>query len=135
MRAWLVVLFFCCSAAFAEPLLVRDAYVPLPPPGAPAAAYFTLINEGETLRLVDVNSPQAGMTMLHESIVKDGAARMQHVDYLELKKGEAVALKPGGLHVMLMRLKAPLKVGDLVQVELQFADESTQTVSVPVIAR
>ncbi|TDQ48376.1 copper chaperone PCu(A)C [Permianibacter aggregans] len=135
MRVWLLALLFCCSVVVAEPLIIRDAYVPLPPPGAPAAAYFTLINEGETRRLVDVDSPQAGMTMLHESIVKDGAARMQHVDYLELKKGEVVALKPGGLHVMLMRLKSPLKVGDQVQIELQFADESTQMIQVPVIAR
>lgn len=133
---WLTLLaLLLTSLVQADTLLVRDAFIPLPPPGAPAAAYFTLINEGETRRIVDVSSERAGMAMLHESIVNAGTARMQHVDVLEIKNGQVVALKPGGLHIMLMRLKSPLKVGDEVSVILHFEDDSQQVVHVPVIAR
>jgi copper(I)-binding protein len=37
---------------------------------------------------------------------------------LELPAGKAVALKPGGYHVMLMDLKQQLKAGDAVPVTL-----------------
>jgi hypothetical protein len=40
--------------------------------------------------------------------------RMRQVSAIELPAGKPVELKPGGLHLMLMGLKAPLKAGDTV---------------------
>ena len=45
---------------------------------------------------------------------------MRQVDAIELPAGKKVELKPGGLHVMFIGLKAPLKVGDKVPVTLKF---------------
>ena len=47
--------------------------------------------------------------------------------------GKPVELKPGGLHVMLMGLKQPLKAGDSVAADAavrEGKDESGQTVDV-----
>jgi periplasmic copper chaperone A len=51
---------------------------------------------------------------------------------LELPAGQAVELKPGGYHVMLMDLKRPLKAGDTVAVTLVVvgADKKRETIEV-----
>ena len=52
---------------------------------------------------------------------RDGdVMRMRAVPKLELPAGETVELKPGGYHVMLMNLKAPLKRGEIVPIKLKF---------------
>ncbi len=55
---------------------------------------------------------------------------------LDLPAGKAVELKPGGYHVMLMDLKAPLEKGSTVPVTLIFKDakgaEVRQEVKLPV---
>jgi copper(I)-binding protein len=56
------------------------------------------------------------------------------VDTLELPAGRAVELKPGGYHVMLMDLKAPLKKGDAVPIKLKVRSKSGQTQDVEVKA-
>lgn len=122
-------------AAEATGISVHDGYVRLPPPGSPAAAYFTLKNTGADRALVDADCACAGMTMIHESVEQNGMAKMRHVDSAALPSGGELALKPGGLHVMLMRLKAPLKTGDDIPLTLHFADGDTLTIRLPVQAR
>jgi copper(I)-binding protein len=46
--------------------------------------------------------------------------RMRQVDAIEVKPGAMVTLAPGGLHVMLVGLKQPLKQGDKVPMTLWF---------------
>ena len=122
-------------AAEATGISVHEGYIRLPPPGSPAAAYFTLKNTGAERALVDADCACAGMTMIHESIEQDGMAKMRHVDSASLPNGGELVLKPGGLHVMLMRLKAPLKAGDDIPLTLHFADGDTLTIRLPVQAR
>jgi copper(I)-binding protein len=58
---------------------------------------------------------------------------MRPVPAIEIKaKGEAV-LKPGGLHVMMIDLKAPLKEGDSVPITLTFDDGSSKQVDARVV--
>ncbi|MFZ5842485.1 MAG: copper chaperone PCu(A)C [Pseudomonadota bacterium] len=122
-------------AAEATGISVHGGYIRLPPPGSPAAAYFTLKNTGAERALVDADCACAGMTMIHESIEQDGMAKMRHVDSASLPSGGELVLKPGGLHLMLMRLKAPLKAGDDIPLTLHFADGDTLTIRLPVQAR
>ncbi len=60
------------------------------------------------------------------------AMEMVPVDKIELPAGEAVALAPGGLHIMLLDLPAPLEVGTTIQITLEFDSGATQVVDVPV---
>jgi copper(I)-binding protein len=45
--------------------------------------------------------------------------KMRAIPKLDLPAGQTVELKPGGYHVMLIDLKAPLKKGDMVPVKLK----------------
>lgn len=127
--------FASATAGEAVGVTVRDGYVRLPPPGSPAAAYFTLINAGADRVLMDADCDCAGMTMIHETVEQEGMARMRHVDAAALPRGGALTLKPGGMHVMLMRLQAPLKLGDKVSLTLRFADGDTLAIVLPVESR
>ena len=51
---------------------------------------------------------------------------------IALDSGKSVAFEPGGRHIMLMGLKAPLKAGDKFPITFVFAHAAPMTVSVTV---
>jgi copper(I)-binding protein len=57
---------------------------------------------------------------------------MRAVREIEIPAGAKVALKPGGLHVMLLDLKQPLVSGDRVPLTLTFARAGKVEVTVNV---
>ena len=59
---------------------------------------------------------------------------MRPIDGLDLPAGTAVVLEPGGYHVMLLDLVAPLELGTEISLTLTFEQAGEQTVSVPVLA-
>lgn len=85
------------------------------------AAYLRIENRGATEdRLLAVATPAAATAHLHESVAKDGIMRMQAVNSLGIKPGQSIELAPGGLHIMMMGLKSPLKVGQTIPVKVRF---------------
>jgi copper(I)-binding protein len=90
-------------------------------------AYMTLRNNGAVAdRLIKVASPLAEKGEIHETKVEGGMAMMRPVEGIELKpRGGSVQLKPGGLHVMLMGLKGPLKEGERIKLVLTFERAGT----------
>jgi len=61
-----------------------------------------------------------------------GAMGMQEVSSIEIPAGGSVQLKPGGYHIMLMELAAPLKKGETVALTLTFEKGGNQTVQAQV---
>jgi len=57
---------------------------------------------------------------------------MRPVGGILINPGIATRLAPGGLHIMLMDLKRPLKEGDSITLTLTFERAGKQTVIVPV---
>ena len=96
-----------------------------------SAAYLTIENRGNGPdRLVGASFEGAQRVELHESFVDEqGIASMRPVDSVELAPGGEARLEPGGLHLMLMGLGAPLSVGDSVSTVLQFEVSGRLTVS------
>lgn len=85
------------------------------------AVYMTLTNHGATPdRLLAASTPAAASAEVHESLEKDGVATMRPIVSLEIPAGGSVQFKPGGYHIMLMGLKAPLKKGDMIMLQLKF---------------
>jgi copper(I)-binding protein len=84
-----------------------------PAVAAPGAAYATIVNAGSAAdRLVAVSSPIASEAELHISVVEGTVATMRSVTAVDLAPGERLELKPGGLHVMLVGLRQPLRQGE-----------------------
>lgn len=100
----------------------------------PAAAYLTIRNNGsESDVLLGVETAVAGIAEVHEVVMTDGVARMGPVGQIPIGAGDTIELKPGGLHVMLMKLSKPLKKGENFTMSLVFEKAGRLNVSVPVM--
>lgn len=122
-------------AGAADSVTVQDPYVRLAPPNAPATGAFMVIRNGgdKDVKVVKASNPASKVTELHTHLNEGGVMKMRPVPAIEVKaKGEAV-LKPGGLHVMLIDLKAPMKEGDVVPITLGFDDGSSKQVDAKVV--
>ena len=89
----------------------------------PGAAYFTIRNDGDTdARLIEARPIGfAEVAELHTHINDDGVMRMRALaDGIVIPAGETVSLEPGGLHVMLFGLEAPLTEGSPQSLTLVF---------------
>lgn len=113
---------------------VADPYARAVPPGQPNSAVFmTLTNEGGSDRaLVAASSTAADVVELHTHRMVDGMMQMVQIDRIDLPPGTPVELKPGGLHVMLIGLEAPLTPGEVVPVTLMLEDGTAIEVQAPV---
>jgi copper(I)-binding protein len=98
------------------------------------AAYFTITDEGEPDRLTGASTPVATTAGVHESSKDMGMMMMRPVAGLDLPQGKPVTLAPGGYHLMLTGLKAPLKQGDTFPVTLRFEHAPPMTVTITVEA-
>jgi copper(I)-binding protein len=83
-------------------------------------AFLRLENRGAGAdRLLSARSPVAERVELHRMSMEGDVMQMRQVDGIDLPPGQAVELKPGGLHLMLMGLKRPLEAGSRVPLVLQ----------------
>ena len=114
---------------------VRDAWARATPTGATAgAAYMTLTSPAGDM-LTGVSTPVAGQAAVHEMRMDGAVMRMRGLEGgLVLPPGQAVTLLPGGLHIMLEGLKAPLKQGGTVPLHLTFRTAPALDLDVPVQA-
>jgi copper(I)-binding protein len=94
------------------------------------AAYLTITGTGAADRLTGVSTPAAATAEIHESMADMGTMKMRPVPGLTLAPGKPVKLGPGGYHVMLTGLKAPLKQGDSFPLTLTFEHAPPLTVTV-----
>ena len=122
------------AAAQTPTVKVEHAWARATPGGAKTAAlYMTLLNKGgDDDRLVSVATPVAGQAEVHSTTTENGVMRMRPVEALDVKAGTSTILKPGGYHVMLMDLKAPLVAGQSFAVTLTFENAGKIDVTVTV---
>jgi len=114
---------------------IENAYVRATAPGQPAAGAFMKIeNSGAADQLVSASSPAAGEVQLHQMSMEGNVMKMGQVKDIAVPASGSVYLKPGGYHIMLMNIKAPLKAGETVPVKLKFARAGEVEVKLPVNA-
>ena len=94
------------------------------------AAFGTLSNSsGGEVVLVSASTPASPAVQLHEMAMKDGEMVMQEkADGIPVPAGGQAVLEPGGDHIMLMDVAAPIRPGDVVTLTLTFSDGSTTQV-------
>ncbi|KPF84012.1 hypothetical protein IP70_17670 [alpha proteobacterium AAP38] len=103
------------------------------PTAKAGAAFLTLNIDAGSDKLLGGSSPVADKVELHTHLMQDGIAKMRPVEGgIPVTAGTPTELKPGGLHIMLMGLKAPLKQGESFPLTLNFEKAGALTVNVPV---
>ncbi len=150
------------DTASGEDLTVEDAWArSTPDVGTRTAVYLTVESkEADELVRVSVRSAVAGMAQLHETVTDDGSddqslgivfvdhhepemegdhdpgsgvTSMRAVDAIPVQSG-TTTLEPGGYHIMLMELTAPLEEGQTFELTLEFRNAGERTVEVQVRA-
>jgi periplasmic copper chaperone A len=93
-----------------------------PPSARVAAGYLTVENKGAAAdRLVSATFSGSAVVEVHEMAMDGGVMRMRELPKgLEIPAGGKMELKPGGLHLMFIDLKAGLKEGQTVKGVLVF---------------
>jgi len=96
--------------------------------------YLTIINVGSHgVSLESVNSGVAESAMIHRSAMGNGMMTMEHLPELYIAPREDARLEPGGIHIMLVGLKRPLRAGDSTRLNLSFSNGVVLRVDVPIV--
>jgi len=121
MRALLFCLALAATPALAQ-IKIENAWARATPPGAKiGAGYMTIRNESSVPdRLVAASSPAAERVETHVTVKEGDIFRMREVKGYDIPARGSFELKPGGAHLMLVNVKAPLKEGAKVPLTLRF---------------
>lgn len=122
--ALLVPVFAYGAVEKIQNVTAKSAWTRATPPAAKnGAAYLVLKNmTGRDDVLLSASSEAAGHVEMHESRLNDlGVYTMNKMDRLPIKNGEEISFIPGGFHLMLVGLHAPLIAGNEIALKLTFA--------------
>ena len=131
MAALLIALGGCSGQpAASNGIEISDAWARTSPMVAQAGAvYLRVANPGtaeDALTAATVESSVAARAEIHETVAVESAMgeatmmEMRPVDRITIPAGQTVMLEPGGYHIMLMDLAAPLEEGQQVELTLTF---------------
>ena len=106
---------------------------PTAPSQSIGGGYLKLVNTGPSAdRLMSASTPVAQSVQLHTMKMEGDVMRMREVGSIDIPAGQTVELQPGGMHLMLMGLKAPLVAGQRFPLKLTFEKAGDVTVDVTV---
>jgi copper(I)-binding protein len=100
-----------------------------------SAAYLVVHNSGAADTLVKATTPLTSTVQLHEVITEGSSSKMQEKPGgFPVPANGMLELKPGGFHIMMMDLKAPIAMGETVALTLTFEKAGDVTIEAPVRA-
>ena len=121
--------------ARASELMVSAAFAraSATPAAKSGAAYLSIVNgASEPDRLVSITTPAARSSKLHTTVMAGDVMKMEEAGDVEVPPGGTLEMKPGGLHVMLTGLAAPLTQGGMIEMTLRFERAGDLKVMVPI---
>jgi periplasmic copper chaperone A len=99
-------------------------------------AYLTIKNNGALEdTLIAARTPVAARVEFHRTLIEGGMAKMRSSASVVVAPKSTVVAEPGGLHLMLLELKAPLVEGTSVPLVLTFKSAGEVTVQLRIGAR
>lgn len=125
----------CSDTESAPDLRLSDAWARETVAGQGAtAAYLVVANRGGGGdRLLSASVAPPARAALHTTDRSDGIARMRAASGgLEIPAGGSLELGPGGNHIMITGLSAPLRPGDTLQLTLRFEQSGERMVEAKV---
>ena len=127
------------NAYRAGALVVENVVAPSPIPAGesapPIAVYFFIRNEGtvaDTLEAIEV--PGAAASLHQQAGTGTGMETMVPLAFAVLPPGETLRFVPGGRHVMIQGLAAPVTLGDVLPMTMVFRGAGRAPVSARVVS-
>ena len=120
------------AAAQTGAIEITDAWARATPGMADTGAAYLTLQSPTGDRLTGVTTPAAEKAELHVMKMNGGVMEMRPLAALDLPAGKKIILKPGVMHIMLLGLKGPLRVGQSFALTLHFAKAGAREVTVAV---
>lgn len=120
-----IMLMLLSSLGHAE-VTISDAWVRATAPGQKVGAAYMTLQSPQAVKLVYAESKSADEVEIHSMSMTNGIMKMRKLEALSLQPNKPEKLAPGGFHLMLFGLKAPLKAGEKVTLTLCFKDDKDQ---------
>ena len=106
-------------------------------PARAGAVFMGVRSNGDSsdrLMGVSISTDIAKKAEIHTHIMENDVAKMREVEGgIEIPAGGMIMLKPGGLHVMLMKLTEPLEEGETFMLTLEFEQAGEITLEIPIL--
>lgn len=99
-----------------------------------AAVYLRISSVKDPDRLIGAKVWNSEKAEIHSTTTVNGQTRMTPAAPLAIAGSTRISFAPGGFHVMLTGLRAPLRQGDSFLIALEFEKGGTQTTAVRVAA-
>lgn len=115
------------AALAAGDIRVSGAWVRETLPGQQVSAAYMDLESSTAAALLGATSGVAQSVELHTMTVEEGVMRMRRLERLPIAGNQTIRLEPGGTHLMLLGVKAPLKAGEKVPLELLLEQDGRQT--------
>ena len=132
MNLILAILFFIVPAE--EKIKINDPWVRPSSEGMATALYFTIENSGEEAdTLYKVESEISNRVEIHETYKSGDMMGMREVEVIVIQPNSSFELKPGSHHIMVMKLKKDINIGDKIDFTLYF--RNTDKISITAEAR
>lgn len=123
---------FSALPAMAGGTTVENAWARATPAGVTIGALYGEIRAEAADKLLAASTPAAGKAEIHTHVEDNGVMKMRRVEALDIPAGEGLRLAPGGLHIMMFGLKAPLVAGTTLPVTFTFEKAGPVTVDAAV---
>jgi copper(I)-binding protein len=103
---------------------IDDAWLAeAPPTSSVMAAYLKIENEtGQDRQAVSMQCKEFDRAEFHRTVEKDGMARMEHQQVLNIPADSELELEPGGYHIMLFNPARHFVAGDKTSCGMKFDD-------------
>lgn len=116
-----IILLLSIINLFSPQIKIENAWMRSANQGMNAALYFDIKNlTPKDYELVNVSSDIAKVVQIHETYKQGENLGMRKVESITIKGKTTFHLAPGGFHVMVIRLKENIKLGDKKEFTLTF---------------
>lgn len=114
-------LFFLLLINSGNDIKVENAWARSSSQGLTTALFFDVKNNGDKAdTLFKVTSDAAEIVQVHETYKKGDMMGMREVENVVIEPDSTFHFKPRGHHIMLIKLRKDLNVGDKIEVTLHF---------------
>lgn len=104
-----------------DEIVIKDQWLRPSAAKMATALYFTIENKSDvTDTLYSITSNISDKIEIHETYSSGDMMGMREIGSIVIEGGTAVKLEPGGKHIMVLKLKRDIKVGDKIDFILNF---------------
>jgi hypothetical protein len=106
---------------------VKNGWINNLPPSIPMRAGYMLLENGgnKPMRITRIESNAFATVEIHETRSEQGVMKMVEIGAIEIPADGTAELKPGGMHLMLIKPQTNLSPGSEIPLTLFFDDGSS----------